>query len=106
QSSEASSRSKPTISPFSSRKPIGGKLSSRPKTNSPLSFISSQELSATSPSFLQPESTKTITSTAKVSMVMALFKTNTLSLDHFVLIVLKKEEIVKGRCDGDSVKTL
>jgi hypothetical protein len=31
-------------------------------------------------------------------MVMVLFKTNTLSLIHFVLIVLKKEEIVKRRC--------
>jgi hypothetical protein len=44
---------------------------------------------------------KTIISKATTNKVTILFKASTLSLVHFVLIVLKKEGIVKGRCNGE-----
>src|SRR5690554_65901 len=95
QTSLATSISKPTISPCSSLYPIGGKLSSSPKTNSPFACTSSQELSV-SLSLLQPERAKTSISTARKKDGMYLFITNT-PLQSFYSNCTRKQRNSKGR---------
>ena len=72
ETSLAKSMSKPTISFFSSRKPIGGNESSKPRTKTPLLLSSAKELSPFAP-FLAHPAKVAATRAAAIAVTISFF---------------------------------